>query len=214
MGEVRTVGRIMAGWGTLDSRKKKQADHWLLRTSSLFCHCKCLFSSYLSPFPFFSDPLAFIHPPFLREPCPEHPVLSSSSWDTCAHRPTAVVCCLCSDWYYLCVCPWSWGAVFLLRPRTISSSPAQFVPPFARHRTEVAIKKKNSCWMTTWAPILEIKTRLMKVRSNLQSALLPSPTCSIISLFLALFSQMISHSFGGLGTSYSHKQNLVQCLYL
>lgn len=97
MGEVITVDRIMAGWETLDYRKKKQADHWLPWISSLFCHCKCLPPSSLSPFPFFSGPLAFIPPSFLREPSPEHSVLSSSLWDTCTHHPIAIMCCLCSD---------------------------------------------------------------------------------------------------------------------
>lgn len=72
MGEVRTVGRIMAGWGTLDSRKEKQADHWLVRISSLFCHCKCLPSSCLSPFPFF-----LTHWLLFTLPSSENPFLST-----------------------------------------------------------------------------------------------------------------------------------------
>lgn len=103
MGEVITVDRIMTGWGTLDYKKKKQADHWLPWISSLFCHCKCLPPSSLSPFPLFYGPLAFIPPSFLREPSPQHPGLSSSLWDTCTHHPIAITCCLCSGCYYLCL---------------------------------------------------------------------------------------------------------------
>lgn len=214
MGEVRTVGRIMAGWGTLDSRKKKQADHWLLRTSSLFCHCKCLPSSYLSPFPFFSDPLAFNSPSLPQRtlswaPCTEQFLLRHMCTPSHCRRVLSVQRLVLS----LSVHGHE-GLSSYSDPEQYPHRLPNLFHPLPDTEQKWQSKKKNSCWMTTWAPILEIKTRLMKVQSNLQSALLPSPTCSIISLFLALFSQMISHSFGGLGTSYSHKQNLVQCLYL
>lgn len=74
-----------------------------------------MLASFLSflHFRFFSDPLAFLHPSFLREHSSEHPVLSSSFWDTFTHCPVAILCCLCSNCHYLCVRPWSWCACCL-----------------------------------------------------------------------------------------------------
>lgn len=160
----------------------------------------------------FPDSLAFIHSPFLREPFPEHPYWAVLS-ETHGHTVPLPSCVVCAVIVIISV------SVHGHEGLSSYSDPEQYPHrlPNLWHPLPDAEQKwqsKNSCWMTTWVPILEIKTRLTKVRSSLQSALLPSPACSIFSLFLALFSQMISHSFGGLGTSYSRKQNLVQCLYL
>lgn len=161
MGEVRTVGRIMAGWGTLDSRKKKQADHWLLRTSSLFCHCKCLFSSYLSPFPFFSDPLAFNSPSLPQRtlswaPCTEQFLLRHMCTPSHCHRVLSVQRLVLS----LCLSMVMRGCLPTQTQNNILIA-CPICSTLCQTQNRSGNQKKNSCWMTTWAPILEIKTRLI-----------------------------------------------------
>lgn len=158
----------------------------------------CL-TGFYSPLPSSENPL--LSTLYLAVPCETH-----------VHTiplPSRVVCAAIA--YYLCLSMVMRGCL-----PTQTQNNILITCPILHSLPDTEQKRQSpiSCWMTMSAPILEIKTRITKERSTLQWALLSSPTCSAISPFLVLFSQIISHSFGGSGTSYSHKQNLAQCLYL
>lgn len=130
--------RSLVGGGFWTTKKERASCALTPMDNSLFSHCKYLPSSS----PLLSE---MAHWLLFTPPSSGNPSWAldlSSSWDTFAHGPMAILCCLCNNCHSLCICwPWLWCAVFLLRPGSVSSLPVQFVPLFVRLRTELAIKK-------------------------------------------------------------------------